>query len=157
MKAARDLICVAGCLLLTSLLIEFGLRGAGERFQASFYLPESARGYALRPGAEGWNVKEHENFVRINSRGLRDREHDFNRPANTIRVAILGDSVTEAMEIPLESAYFEQMERELNTVCSQYDRNVEVISFGVGGYGLGPQYLTMKQQIWQYDPQIVLV
>jgi hypothetical protein len=157
MKSLRDLICVAGFLLLTSLLIESGLRGAGERFQASFYLPERSRGYALRPGAEGWNVKEHDNFVRINSRGLRDREHDLQRPVDTIRVAVIGDSVTEAMEISLESAYFERMERELNTMFSRYGRKVEVIAFGVGGYGLGPQYLTMKEQIWQYDPQIVLV
>jgi hypothetical protein len=34
---------------------------------------------------------------------------------------------------------------------------VEVINFGVGGYGLGPQYVTVSERIWQYDPQIVIV
>jgi len=138
------------------LVIEYGLKGAGVRFQASFYTPERERGYALRPGAEGWNVGEHENYVRINSRGQHDREHDLNRPVNTIRVAILGDSVTEAMQIPLEKAYFSEIERELNAALAKDGQKVEVLSFGVGGYGLGPQYLTLKEQVWRYDPQIIL-
>jgi hypothetical protein len=49
------------------------------------------------------------------------------------------------------------LERELNSTAQRGSPKVEVISFGVGGYGLAPQYLTLQRHIWQYDPQIVLV
>src|SRR5581483_6519252 len=104
-----------------------------------------------------WNVGENENYVKINSRGLHDREHSLQRPPDTLRIAVIGDSETEAVQVPLEQAYFSVAERELNARLPAGHPKVEVISFGVGGYGLGPQYLTVKNHIWQYDPQIVLV
>jgi hypothetical protein len=157
MKSFNELTRVAICMLAALLLLEFGMRGAGERFQASFYIPERERGYGLRPGAEGWNVGEQENYVRINSNGMRDREHDLKRPDNTIRIAVLGDSETEAVQVPLERTYFSALERELSSAMAPEGRKVEVLSFGVGGYGLGPQYITLKQRVWQYDPQIVIL
>ena len=102
MKGFRDLLCVASFVVISALLLEYGLRFAGERFQASFYLPERERGYALRPGAEGWNVSEHENYVRINSHGQHDREHELLAPDEYHSRGHLGNSVTEAMAIPLE-------------------------------------------------------
>jgi hypothetical protein len=157
MKYFSDLLRVALCMLGALLCLEFGMRASGERFQASFYISEPERGYTLRPGSEGWNVGEHENYVRINSRGLRDREHELKRQENTVRIAVIGDSETEAVQVPLEQTYFSVMEQELNSALPKGRPRVEVISFGVGGYGLAPQYLTLKQQIWKYDPQIVIV
>ncbi len=157
MKYFSDLLRVALCILGAALLMEMGMRASGERFQASFYISEPERGYSLRPRAEGWNVGEHENYVRINSRGLRDREHDLKRPRNTLRIAVIGDSETEAVQVPLEQTYFSVLEQELNRALPSGSPKVEVINFGVGGYGLGPQYLTVKEQVWKYDPQIVIV
>jgi hypothetical protein len=157
MKYFSDVSRALVCVLAALVLMEIGMRVAGERFQASFYISEPERGYALRPGAEGWNVGEAENYVRINTHGLHDREHDLKRPPNTIRIAVVGDSETEAVQVPLEQAYFCVLERELNRNLPSGSPRVEVISFGVGGYGLGPQYLTVKDQIWKYDPQIVIV
>jgi hypothetical protein len=157
MKYFSDLLRVVLCMLGALLLVEVVMRASGERFQASFYISESERGYALRPRAEGWNVGEQENYVRINSRGLRDREHDLKRPRNTLRIAVIGDSETEAVQVPLEQTYFSVAERELNSTLPSGSPKVEVINFGVGGYGLGPQYLTLKEQVWKYDPQIVIV
>lgn len=157
MKFFSDLLRAVLCISCAALLIEIGMRASGERFQASFYISEPERGYALRPGAEGWNVGEHENYVRINSRGLRDREHDLKRPPDTLRIAVIGDSETEAVQVPLAQTYFSVLERELNCTLPGGGPKIEVISFGVGGYGLGPQYLTVKEQIWKYDPQIVII
>src|SRR2546426_8189504 len=44
---------------------------------------------------EGWYRKEGVSYVRINSDGLRDREHSKSKPADTVRVAVLGDSYSE--------------------------------------------------------------
>jgi hypothetical protein len=157
MKFFSDLSRACFCLLGALLIMELAMRASGERFQASFYAADYERGYALRPLAEGWNVSERENYVRINSRGLRDREHDLKRAGGTIRIAVIGDSESEAVQVPLERTYFSVMERALNDSQRHGSAKVEIINFGVGGYGLAPQYLTLQRQIWQYDPQIVLV
>lgn len=157
MRFFSDLWRTCLCVFCALLMMELAMRVSGERFQASFYVSDPQRGYALRPGAKGWNVSENENYVRINSRGLRDREHDLKRPADTLRIAVIGDSESEAVQVPLERTYFSVMERALNDSPSHGNLKVEVINFGVGGYGLGPQYLTLQREIWRYDPQIVLV
>src|SRR5271165_6450449 len=100
MRFFSDLLRAGLCILGALLVMELAMRASGERFQASFYASDSERGYALRPGAEGWNVSEQQNYVRINSRGLRDREHDLKRPDNTIRIAVIGDSESEAVQVP---------------------------------------------------------
>ena len=60
---------------------------------------DTYRGFALRPNASGWWLKEGKAYVEINSEGLRDREHDKKKINNYFRIAILGDSFAEARSI----------------------------------------------------------
>lgn len=84
---------------------------------------DEARGYALRPGMEGWFRKEGESYVRINSDGLRDRQHTKAKPENTLRIAVLGDSYAEALQVPMEQAFWAVMEggAGMRIVCRQGD------------------------------------
>jgi len=36
-------------------------------------------------------------------------------------------------------------------------RNVEVINFGVSGYGTAQELITLRNQVWQYSPDLVLL
>src|SRR2546423_8703719 len=65
-----------------------------------FYMPDYYRGIVLRPNIAGTYQREGRNYVAINSAGLRDREHSIAKPANTIRIALLGDSYCEALQVP---------------------------------------------------------
>ena len=78
--------------------MEIGLRIAGVSYP-SFFTADEYRGVALRPGAEGWWLQEGEAYIRINSAGLRDRERTKVKPANTVRVAVLGDSYAAAFQV----------------------------------------------------------
>jgi len=60
----------------------------------------------LRPGAEGWWSKEGGAYVRINNGGLRDREHAKAKPTNALRIAVLGDSYAEALQVPIDRRSF---------------------------------------------------
>jgi hypothetical protein len=153
----RDVLMTVVVSAVFLVLIESGLRLAGVNYEGSFYRLDRKIGYVLRPRAEGWTVKERENYVRINSQGLRDREHTFERPANVIRIAVVGDSFSEAKEVDQEATYWSVMERELNRLLPAGGPRVEVINFGVDGYGLAQEYLVLKERVWQYDPQIVLL
>ena len=66
-------------LVVGLLIVEVGLRIAGISYPSIFDI-DLLRGNALHPGAEGWQRGEGEAYVRINSQGLRDREHEFEKP-----------------------------------------------------------------------------
>src|SRR6185295_3778210 len=97
---------------IASLIAEVGLRLSGYSYP-EFYQLDNSRGYSLRPGMEGWYRKEGRSYVRINSDGLRDREHAKTKPADTLRIAILGDSYAEALQVPQEQAFWSVLENRL--------------------------------------------
>jgi hypothetical protein len=106
---------------------------------------------------EGWYHKEGEAYIRINSAGLRDREHVKEKPSNTIRIAIIGDSYPEALQVKMEEAFWAVMEQRLKECGAFAGRDVEVINFGVSGYGTAQELITLRHHVWQYAPDIVLL
>jgi hypothetical protein len=153
---AANLLLVAGGLLTGLLLTEAGLRLIGYSYP-TFYTTDQARGVALSPGAEGWWRKEGEAYIRINSDGLRDREHTKQKPPGTLRIAVLGDSYAEALQVPLEKTFWAVMERELQQCAAFKGQKVEVINFGVSGYGTALELITLREKVWAYSPDIVLL
>jgi hypothetical protein len=73
-RTARFLLGLGG-LFVGLLICEIGLRIGGFSQPRFFSMPDRYRGIALRPNAEGWWREEGDAYVRINSAGLRDREH----------------------------------------------------------------------------------
>ena len=49
------------------------------------------------------------------------------------------------------------MERVLNENASESSPPIEVLNFGVEGYGTGSQWLTLRHKVWKYDPDVVLL
>ena len=84
-------------ILIGLVVMEAGLRLLGIEYPL-FYDYDPYLGNTLRPGVKGYYVSEGKGYVSINSDGLRDREHPVSHPANTLRIAVLGDSYTEAMQ-----------------------------------------------------------
>lgn len=122
-----------------------------------FYAPDPYTGWSHRPEAAGWFRQEGEAYVTINADGLRDRPHQERKPADTVRVAILGDSFAEAFQVPIEKTFWAILDRQLE-VCHNFgSQKVEAINFGVAGYGTAQEFLTLRQHVWAYTPDIVLV
>lgn len=138
------------------LIFEVFLRVTGFSYP-TFYRPDAALGYALEPGAEGWQTKEGRAYVRINSDGLRDREHAKQKPANTLRVALLGDSYAEALQVAWEDAFPPLLEQRLKQCPAAAGREVEFINFGVSGYSTAQELLTLRGRVWDYSPDVVLL
>jgi lysophospholipase L1-like esterase len=148
-------------LLLVSLIIglliaEVALRLIGYTYPL-FYTTDTVRGYALQPGMSGWYRKEGESYVRINGDGQRDREHAKAKPADTLRIAVLGDSYAEALQVPLEDAFPVVMEGRLQSCPAFKGKLIEVLNFGVSGYGTAQELLTLREKVWDYAPDIVLL
>jgi len=152
----RKLLLVLFGIIFGLLMTEIFLRVVGYSAPL-FYTPDYFRGLVLRPNVAGTYQREGRNFVSINSEGLRDREHSIAKPANTIRIALLGDSYCEALQVPLEQTFWWQLQQQLES-CDQFaGKHIEIINFGVSGYGAGQELITLQQKVWQYSPDIVML
>src|ERR1051326_3381618 len=152
----RRLLLVLSGIIFGLVLVEIGLRLIGFSYP-EFYVSDAKRGYSLRPNMEGWYRKEGKAYVRINSDGLRDREHSKIKPPNTFRIAVLGDSFVEALQVPFEESFCHVVEQQLRNCPVMAGRGVEVINFGVSGYGTAQELITLRNQVWQYSPDLILL
>lgn len=124
---SKKLLLVLFGLLFGCIVSEVFLRVIGYSFP-SFYATDYYRGFALRPGIEGHYQREGESYVRVNSEGLRDREHSKAKPANTVRIALLGDSFTEAMQVPMEQTYWWMLQKNLQECNAFPGKQVEIVN-----------------------------
>ena len=153
---AASVALVVSSLLFALIMAELVLRVSGVSFPVfSGFVP--LLGDALLPHAEGWYTREGYAYVKINSDGLRDREHTLDKPEGVIRIAILGDSYAEARQVRQEQTFWAIAEDRLQS-CKKLGANkVEVINFGVSGYGTAQQLLTLRHKAWKYSPDFVLL
>src|SRR5215204_1500292 len=150
------LLVVALSVLFALLVFEVFLRLVGYTYPV-FYQPDEVRGYSLWAGAEGRYRREGAAHVQINSDGLRDREHATRKPAGTLRIAVVGDSYAEAFQVWREQAFWSGLEQRLRECPALAGREVEVINFGVSGYGTAQELLTLREKVWSYSPDVVLL
>jgi hypothetical protein len=141
---------------LAVLMFEGVLRAVG--FSAPiWYRPDAELGWTLRPGASGWFTREGRAFVRVNPAGQRDRAHPLAKPEAVYRVAVLGDSYSEAMQVELESSWWWLLGERLQQCGFQPGKRIEVLNFGVSGYGTAQQYLALESTAIRYRPDLVLL
>jgi hypothetical protein len=147
-----DVLRVAGVSLLFLCALELGLRLGGAKMEGSLYEIDPVRHFSFRPGAKGWHTTESDIYVRINEQGRRDLTRTLVPSPGTLRIAVLGSSTTAALEVEQPQTYTALLEKEL----SLPGRPVEVLNFGTEGFGAGQDYYTLRDQVWNYHPQIVM-
>jgi hypothetical protein len=119
-----------------------------------YRVPHPVYGWVLKPGIHyHYRLPKDVVSVAYNSRGFRDTEHAYARPAATQRIVVLGDSFMEAYSVELEEAFHKQLEAALGS----RGRSVEVINLGVGGYGTLQEYLMFMHEGRRYEPDYVLL
>ncbi|MEZ5504167.1 MAG: SGNH/GDSL hydrolase family protein [Halioglobus sp.] len=155
-ERAANTVLVICSLVFAIAVMEIALRIIGFTYLTTWRY-DSITGKSLLPGVEMWNDGEGRAFVRISSDGLRDSEHTLEKPANTVRIAILGDSYAEAMQVPVEQAFWRVMAEKLTQCPALAGKTIEPINFGVSGFGTAQELLTLKHKVWKYSPDIVLL
>jgi len=158
-KHWRKVLVWVVCVLIA---IEIGLRIAHVGYPTGgkdlFFTWDPHTGIAPRPGAQGlWHTPEYDVFVHINSQGLRDREHALQKPPNTLRIAVLGDSYTEALQVPMEKDYSSVLEQALTGCPSMHDKTVEVMNFGANSFTTAQELLRLRERVWPYSPDVVIL
>jgi len=125
--------------------------------EAPEYTYDHYRGMAPIANLTYWQTDEGKALVQINSQRMRDKEHSKEKPANTIRIAVLGDSYAEAIQVPVEDTFWSVMEREIASCSALSGKRVEALNFGVAGYGTTQELITLRHLVWGYAPDVVLL
>ena len=123
----------------------------------NFDKPDIFRGNSLRPKLAGWNTTEGTAYVEINSHGYRDRERTKAKPGGVYRIAVLGDSFVEGRQVALEDTFCAVLERILNSKSVLAGKAVEVLNFGVSGYGTAQELLTLRHDVYAFAPDRVIL
>jgi len=152
----QGLLLVFIGLFVGLLLAEVCLRLLGITYP-SLYDYDPHVGDKLRPAVTGYWTDEGGGYVSINSDGLRDIERSINKPPDTLRIAVLGDSFTEAFQVNRDRAFWAVMEKELPKCKKLSKRKVEVINFGQSGLGTALELQVLRHRVWKYSPNAVVL
>ena len=147
---------VLGSIGFTLCCVEVALRVLGLSFPV-FMQPHDTLGWSYIPYVEGYSAHEATAWVQINSAGFRDQHRERVKPSSAFRIAVLGDSFTDNSNVDFDDAFPTVVERELSSCGGFKKQEVEVLNFGVSGYGTAQSYLLLQQQVLSYAPDLVVL
>ena len=100
----------------------------------------------------GWTIKENgeSELYQANSAGIRgNNEYPFDQSPGSFRISTFGDSFTHGDDVKNDETWQAYME--------DSNPDMEVLNFGVGGYGLDQAYLRYKEKGRHYGNNVVLI
>jgi lysophospholipase L1-like esterase len=109
----------------------------------------------------GWDPNSktrYENVFYWNSQGYFDHDYDPHKPLGTHRIAVIGDSYVEAVQVPLMGSFHKRLETYLNKAAGPgLSAKFEVMAFGSSGTGQVDHYRALPKIIDVYHPDTVLM
>jgi len=153
-KLKQNLALLIGSIILSIFFAELILRVAYPQ-SLNFVVLNDKTEAELRPGVRTELIRtEFRNQIIINDQGLRDKDYNYDNPEDTIRIAVLGDSFTFGYGVEMEESYPKIFEE---TVNQKIMGEIEVINFGVPGYGTDDSLLMLSEKAVRYNPDIILL
>lgn len=151
----RLMLIIVG-LIVGIAMLEIALRLTGVSHPMP-YAPDQFCGSRLQAGFSGYWTKEGRAQFHTNQLGFRDRDHATTKPARTKRIAVLGDSYIEALQVADDAIFSRQLEQYFAEHPLASDEAVEVLSFGISGWGTAEELLALRHYVWQFDPDVVVL
>ena len=108
-------------------------------------------GWINRPGARGKLAGPDSSLtsVSINSKGLRDREIDYEKPPGVRRAIVLGDSFAWGYGLKTEERF--------SNILDEMFTETQVINMGVVGYSTDQECLLFEREGVKYQPELVIL
>lgn len=143
-------------LVVSMLLLElcFTVAGIGEE---EYLKRDPVMGWVMVPGKTMTWRKEGYSILKINSAGMLDREYATAKSPDTLRIAVIGDSNIESLQVPPEINFCHVIQGKFGKEIAANGKKVEVMNFGISAYNVGQLYLRLKNLATKYNPDIVIV
>lgn len=115
---------------------------------------EDKFGYIKFDNALGWSIRKNsiskDGKYKSNSDGIRgDKDYSLNIPNGKARITTFGDSFTHGDGVHNKDTW--------QSVMESKQSHLEVLNFGVGGYGLDQAYLRFIEHGSKYEADIVVI
>ena len=108
--------------------------------------------WEYRPNAESDGL---EAKIRTNRYGFRDYDYEYMaRPAETFRIAFIGDSVTLGFGVESQDVFVERFASYAAEIRS--DQNIQPMNFGIDGYNTIQIYELLKTKALDFEPNKVV-
>lgn len=118
-------------------------------------LQDGVTWFTLKPSHE---TKHAYVTIRTNQWGMRDQEYTKEKPADTYRIAILGASYEMGFAVEQDAIYENVAEQMINAKLAAHGAGkVEILNFGVPGYGLIEWVEACEGKVWDFGTDAVLV
>jgi hypothetical protein len=130
------------------------------RGKANDYILASPNTHIMYDSYLGWaprpNSSSSDSLYHYNSLGIRAEatsfEYSISPPDDTLRIVLIGDSLTHGDEVPFENTWGYYLENELK----ESNIKAQVINLGVGGYGMDQTFLHWEQLGHKFSPNLVI-
>lgn len=161
-KRRKEVLLLIFTSLLSLIFLEMSVRilNIGDRpetygYPPGLFLPNETKGFIYKPNFKGAFPHSSYNHIpiEINSKGLRDYEHEYKNLMGAIRILGLGDSVTFGSGVFQDDTYLKQLERKLTNAGYP----VEIINAGMNKYEFDQEYTYFREEGFKYDPDIVIL
>ena len=153
-----NLLLMASSLFVAFILAELLLRAFDISYPLPVFQKDFYRGFSYTPDNEFMQTTEDPpSLVVINRSGFNDRIHELKKPPGYFRIAVLGDSFTAQVHVKREHRFTEILEKDLNQRKCFSSKKVEVMNFGVSDYGTAQELMVLRDNVWPYDPDMVIL
>lgn len=124
----------------------------------SYSEPDPIFSYRYTPKKKYWYHQENDHPItgRINNYGYRDKDWFIGKPSNIYRVAVLGDSMVEALQVEVDKTFVALTEHQFNKTLP-LNFKIELMNFGRSGFTQTEELLLLKKDVIQFSPDIVVL
>ena len=100
--------------------------------------------------------REFDNVVVINTLGWHDRPRAARKSAGTYRVAVVGDSLVEGLQVPRDATLTARLEDRFARERTHGPR-IEVLNAGISGMSPVLEYLLIRDRVLALEPDVILL
>ena len=136
------------------IISEIAFRIAGPDISLVPVIYDNDVGALNQPGYSDIYSNEGLSHFSINSEGWRDIERAVEKPKGVYRIAIVGDSYIEALQVERESMITSRLESMLNSTSSS--QHYEVIPFGMSGADPAVGLQMIQHKVIKFDPDLII-
>jgi lysophospholipase L1-like esterase len=136
---------------------------------AAKFSPQEINGWGERPSLEpaadvGWKLipskttrlrwVSYDYVVHSNALGFPGDDVAIEKPPGTLRVLVTGDAFTSGEGVGTDGAWPTLMQADL---AKRLGRNVQVLNFGITGYGPDQEARVLREYVPRYKPDVVVL
>lgn len=102
-----------------------------------------------------WSDRPKEYYIPENAPNLQDGAYPRQKPANTFRIAVVGDSFSFAPHMQYDDAFSKRLERWLN--LNSDSQKVEVMNMGISGYSTRHEVALVEKAVKDFSADLVIL